>query len=84
MAHTDPNPSYLSTSQVARYLSVSDDTVLAMIKRRELYALRVGYHFKIPVTELQNYVMRLALAAPNKAAFQRALRPSSRVQVSVR
>ena len=43
---------YLPTSKAAVYLHVTPQTVVNMIKRGELQAIRPGRNYKIPISEL--------------------------------
>jgi excisionase family DNA binding protein len=46
---------YLTVEEVATELRVSTDTVLRLIKRKELGAVKVGVKYRISVEEYERY-----------------------------
>ena len=47
---------YLTVEEVATELRVSTDTVLRLIKRKELGAVKVGVKYRISVEEYERYL----------------------------
>ncbi|WP_457826562.1 MerR family transcriptional regulator, partial [Staphylococcus aureus] len=53
MAITEPEKDYLTTSQAARLLAVSPDTVLKWVRAGKVKSYRtLGGHFRIPLSEI--------------------------------
>ncbi len=65
MPDKDKQKDYLTTSQAARLLSVSADTVLKWVKAGKVKSYRtLGGHFRIPVSELKILPSRQPIAEP--------------------
>jgi len=75
MADDSKNTDYLTTSQAARLLSVSSDTVLKWVKAGKVKSYRtLGGHFRIPLSELN---MPLARQSAMASAVDEAAYPVS-------
>jgi len=62
----DKNKDYLTTSQAAKLLSVSPDTVLKWVKAGKVKSYRtLGGHFRIPISELDIPLAKAAGAEPS-------------------
>ncbi len=71
MAELNSNKDYMTTSQAARLLSVSPDTVLKWVRAGKVKSYRtLGGHFRIPITELEN--LASTARAPLRAASPEA------------
>ncbi|UCC44589.1 MAG: helix-turn-helix domain-containing protein [Candidatus Zixiibacteriota bacterium] len=65
---------YLTTTEAARLLSVSPDTVLKWVKAGKVKSRRtLGGHFRIPVSELSPFASDVPIAAPDKRPTAPAL-----------
>lgn len=54
-----PNPPRAYTAaQVAEFLQLPVKQVYALIQRRELSAIKVGRHYRVPAAELERYLYR--------------------------
>ena len=48
-------PTFLTVEEVAKELRVSTDTILRLIKRGELVAVRVGVKYRISAEDFRKY-----------------------------
>jgi len=72
MADTSKNKDHLTTTQVARILSVSPDTVLKWVKAGKIQSFRtLGGHFRIPMEALETLSGDKTMAKIPEAELQR-------------
>lgn len=61
MAGSSSQPRFLTLTDVAEILNTSSAQVYALVKRRELRALKMGGRgqWRVEATELENYIQRM-------------------------